>query len=190
MKHKLSLDIADSAYEGWAFLQFHTTMPNYVFVDGLNSLYDYRLERVDDMNIDDVAWPLYRFDDSNSHLVYFLVGRPAAATDAPWDDGDMVLVVKGENAAEMVETIYDDFNSRHQCDGADLLALQHEEQLNQMLSSFTLALQLDPDAAMAQRSSQRKRGGIVYYCDRILDHIEEYHLDLTDVERARLEDSK
>ena len=73
MKYKLEIEEEEYAYEGWAFLHFHTLLPGYALANALNRLYDYSLERLDDMPSEDGRWPLYRFEDTVGKMLYFLV---------------------------------------------------------------------------------------------------------------------
>lgn len=191
MKLKLDLEEQDYAYEGWAFMLFHTSVPNYIFADSLNGLYGYRLSRIDDMVLDGSSWPLYRFDDSlHRRLIVFLAERPADAADAPWEAGDMLLVIKGENAASEAEAIYDDFTSSKRCEEGDLLASEHRERLQDLLAGFTMAFVLDFDDSGLSRKAQKEQALIRQHCDLILNYIEEQHLDLGDDIRRRIEQEK
>jgi len=123
MKYRLTLD-DENPFEDWSFLLFHTPLPSYALADNLNRLYDYCLTRIDDLQLDTAAWPLYTFEDTVAHLKYFLIERPVAAT--VWEQGDVLLVVGGENAAMETDAIYEDFTAEAaEPDPTDLLATEH-----------------------------------------------------------------
>ena len=166
MKYKLELE-EEYDFEGWAFLHFHTAAPGYAFVDSLNRLYDLALERLDDMVLDGVAWPLYRFLDSQRHCLYLLVERPMAAS-GPWEPGDKVLVVGCENADATVQRLY-----------ADMLA--------DLLADFTVANVLDFSAPAPTRKAAKERQLVQRYCDALLAYVEQKHLDLSQTDRMRME---
>lgn len=187
MKHTLEIEDEEYAYEGWAFLHFHTPMPGYALADSLNRLYDYRLTRQDDMPLDDVDWPLYRFEDALGKLLFFLVERPVMATTAPWDAGDKVFLVKGENAAAEVQHIFADFTSSAAVDEADLLAREHAALLEDMLADFTVVNILDFSTSPTSRKGTKDRQLVQQHCDMILTYIEQKHLDLSEEEKMRLE---
>ncbi|MBP5527124.1 MAG: hypothetical protein J6X79_01575 [Bacteroidales bacterium] len=187
MKYKLEIEDDLFDFEGWAFLHFHTSMPGYAFADCLNRLYDYRLARVDDMTSLEGQWPVYRYEDAVSHQIFFLVERPAAAVDAPWEAGDKLLVVKCENAETVAHHIFADFTSNAAVDEADLLAREHAALLEDLLAEFTVVNILDFSAPVASRKAAKERQLVQQHCDGILAYIEQQHLDLSDEERMRLE---
>lgn len=187
MKYKLDLDDELYDFDGWAFVHFHTTAPGFAFADGLNRLYNYRLARIDDMVLDDVQWPFYRHEDGVRHLRFFLIERPVGATAAPWDPTDKLLIIKGENAAQEASLIYSDFTAAAKYDDGDLLAREHAELMDTLLSNFTMANLLDFTTTPASRKATKERSLVMQHCDALLAYIEQKHLDLSDEERLRLE---
>lgn len=186
MKYKLDLE-EEYDFEGWAFLHFHTAMPGYAFADSLNRLYDLGLERIDDMELDGIAWPFYIYDDPQHRGLYFMVERPAASSTAPWEASDKVLVVGGENADTIVKRLYSDITDNTPVDEADLLAREHAALRDELLADFTVANILDFDTPPVSRRATKDRQTVQRCCDAILAHIEQNHLDLSQAERMRLE---
>lgn len=190
MKHTLELDDEEYAYEGWAFLHFHTSMPGYALADSLNRLYDYHLTRQEDMALDDTGWPLFRYEDSLGKMLFFLVEVPASATTAPWDAGDKIFLLKGENAEWTAQHIFADFTSSSPVDEADLLAREHAELLDDLLAGFTVVNILDFSTAPTSRKATKDRQMVQQHCDIMLAFIEQKHLDLSREELMRLRISK
>ena len=182
MKYKLDLD-DESPFEDWSFLLFHTTMPSYALADSLNRLYDYRLARIDNLQTTTAAWPLFTFEDTVSHLKYFLLERPAAAT--AWERGDMLLVVGGENASAETDAIYEDFTEPAEPDPTDLLATEHAALLGELLAGFTMVSPID----FTQSTSGKRRSATEQCCHEIVEGIEKRHLDMSADERRRLEEN-
>lgn len=187
MKYKLDLDESLSPFEGWAFVHFRTHQPGYALADTLNRLYDYHLARMDDININGIGWPFYHHEDSVGHLIYFLVERPSLAKDAPWDPGDKLLVIKGENASMMADYILDDFTSPQQVDQSDLLAIEHARCLENLLADFTIATEISFDNPSTSRKAQKETASMQQCCETILACIEQRHLDLSLQERLRMD---
>ena len=182
---KFKLDIEDDAldFEGWAFLHFHSIMPGYVFADSLNRLYDYDLTRIDDMVLEGAAWPMFRYENAVQHCLFFLVERPAAATEAPWEAGDKLLVIKGEHAETVARDIFADFTGNAVYDEADLLAREHADLLDSLLAAFTVVNILDFSTAPVSRKAVKERQQVQECCDTMLAYIEQKRLDLTGMER-------
>jgi len=187
MKYKLEIEEEEFDFEGWAFLHFHTLLPGYALASILNRLYDYSLVRLDDMELDDIDWPFYRYEDSLGKQMVFLVERPAAAVEAPWDGGDKLLVFKSENAEAEARRIVDDFTGSPVIDEGDLLAREHADLLDNLLANFTVVNLLDFSTPPVSRKAQKERLLVQRHCDTILAFIEQNHLDLNDEERMRLE---
>lgn len=182
MKYRLDLD-DESPFEDWSFLLFHTSLPSYALADSLNRLYDYRLTRIDDLQLVAASWPLYTFEDPVAHLKYFLLERPAAAT--AWEKGDMLLVVGGENAAMETESVYEDFTDPGVPDPTDLLATEHAALLDELLAGFTMVSPID----FRQPSQGRRRSAAEQCCHEIVEGIEKRHLDMSADERRRIEEN-
>lgn len=187
MKYKLEIEEEEYGFEGWAFLHFHTLQPCYALANNLNGLYDYRLERMEDMSLEGVGWPLYRYEDTVGRMLFFLVERPAGAVDAPWDANDKVFLLKGENADTVARHILADFTERLDIDDGDLLAREHADLLEELLAEFTVVNLLDFESATSSRKAAKERVLVQDYCDKILAYIERKHLDLSEEEKWRIE---
>ena len=179
MKYKLSQDEDLMSFEGWAFLLFHTRWPAFAFADQLNRLYDFVLARRDDMECMDGVWPLYSYYDTSNRLHYYLVERPAAAV-SPWEAGDKLLIVKGENADSAARFIYSDFTATSAIAEGDLLARQHAECLEALLADFTLPQLLDFNDMGLSRKALKELAPVQQACDTILTYIDTRLLDVTD----------
>lgn len=186
MRYKMDTDDAASSLEGWAFLLFHSQWPCYAFADQLNQLYDYRLTRIDDMLIDDIQWPFFTHADTVGHTHFFLAERPLNAKGAPWEPGDKLLAIKGDNAGQVAQFIHKDFTSESRIDDGDLLASEHAMQMGLLLADFTVASLIDFDATELSRKAQRELASTELFCERILAYIEGHHLDLGEAERMRI----
>ena len=187
MKHKLPLDDYGLDFEGWAFLLFHTTSPVHLFADTLNRLYDIQLSRIEDLFLAVTPWPFFLHDDPVRHLKYFLAERPAAAANAPWEPGDKLLAIKGENAVSVAKDIYADFTNTAAVDPADLLAKERADLIGELLAGFTMVTLLDLSADTDLRpSSSKQRQQVEQLCSDLLEYIETKHLDLSDDERIAL----
>jgi hypothetical protein len=192
-KHTLTLDLDDepSPFEEWAFLLFHTTTPGYLFADSLNRLYDYRLERVDDIPYDGSFWPLYLHLAPVRRLRYFLVECPAASAQTLWEASDKLLIVKGSTADDEVQRINDDFAANPQAPAVDLRAQQHRDIILELLEGFTVASILDlsnapaPSRSRANAVTHSRTNAITHF----IDHIESHQLDLTLEEKRRIENN-
>ena len=56
-KNIITLEVEDDeVLDNVAYLLFRSPQPGYLFVDSLNKLYGYALHRIDDMELDGVAW--------------------------------------------------------------------------------------------------------------------------------------
>ena len=184
MKYKLELD--DYPFEGWAFLHFQSRRPSYVFADHLNRLYDYELMRLDDMCLDGTPWPFFLYHDRVGHTKYFLTERPVSAQHSPWQAGDKLLIVKGENAEFVCERIYDDFTGAGHANEGDLLAEEHAAYMDELLSDFTVATMIDFESDGLSRKGQKELDAMRRCCEDILSYIDRQHLDLSMEERMRL----
>ena len=182
MKYKLDIEDDSTGFDGWAFVHFHSPTPGYLLADSLNSLYDYRLARIDDMPLDDGDWPLYRHEDNVRHMVMFLVERPATLLGE-----DKLLVIKGKNAAAEAWHIHTDFATPPDCDEGDLLGQEHADILGALLADFTVATMLDFDSVPSSRAAAKERLAMQQMCDNMLNYIEQRHLDLTGEELLQMQ---
>lgn len=183
MKYKLDIE-DDTPFEGWSFLLFQTSTPSYMLADSLNRLYDYRLTRLDDLEVGAASWPLYTFEDQIAHLKYFLLESPA--TGSAWSNGDKLLAVAGEGAEQETAFLYADFTNPADYDPADLLAAEHAEMLNRLLAGFTVVSPIDFGHTP---SPSKRRVAAEQCCREILDAIEKRHLDMNADERRRLSEN-
>ena len=150
-KNTLSLDpeFYDDQREDIAMLLFHSVAPSYAFVDDLNHLYNMRLSRIDDLQLNDAAWPLFIHHDPLRQLYFYLIERPASAnTNAPfWTIGHKMLIIIGQLAASTAETIHREFcNASTPDDPDDIIAASHAALLDEMRSNFTTTPLLNPSA--------------------------------------------
>lgn len=190
MKFKLEPDELDSGFEGWAFLLFRSPAPAYLFADILNRLYDYRLSRIDDMQIENSAWPFFVHDDPVKHLYFYLTEQPSTAIVTPWSAGDKLLVIKGDAAPKVASSIHSDFSSTPHYDEGDLLAKEHARLLDTLQQEFTVAILLDFDTPATTKKAAKEWALAEHYCDTVIGHIEANHLDLSVEERMRLKNSQ
>ena len=188
MKYKLDLDDELFDFEGWAFVHFHTATPGYILADTLNRLYDLRLQRIDDMMLDDNPWPLFRHEDTVRHLIYFLTEHhvPPPASALPWGPGDKLLVIKGDNADPEARFIQTDFSQPPTDDDGDLLAREHAQLLDRLLATFTVASRLDFDTPPSNRRAAKERTALQQLLNTMLTYIEQQHLDLSHDEQLHL----
>lgn len=186
---KIKLDIEDALFDfgDWAFVHFHTTVPCLDVADVLNRLYHYNLRRIDDMELSGTRWPFYRHEDAVHHLIFFLTERPAEVPGTPWEPGDKLLIIKGETADVEARYIHTDFTTRPQFDAGDLLAKEHADLLDRLLTGFTVVHRLDFDQTPASRKALKELTQAMQLCDSILAYIEQKHLDLGSEERMRME---
>lgn len=185
---KISIGIEDFApsLDDIAFVLFRSSLPGYAFADSLNRLYDLDFHRIDDIDIDGTPSPFYTHYDTTRHLHYFLVESKDTTICSP---GDKLLLVKGENAPDMAQYISDDFSSPAKPDPADLLAQQHAELLDELLADFTVASLVNADQPQGlSRKAAREHARLQDHYFKILDYIEEHHLDLSESERSHLND--
>lgn len=150
-KNIITLEVDDDGMmEDVAHLLFRTPQPGYLFADNMNRLYGYALHRIDDMELDGAAWPLYTYSDKIDHLRYYLIEKPRTATTYPaWSAGDKLLIIKGDAAQQMADYIYEDFTDPLPVDSGDLLAEEHERLRNEMLSDFTVVSMIDGQQCIA-----------------------------------------
>ncbi len=177
MKYKLDLDEGLFGFVGWAFVHFHTATPGYILADTLNRLYNLRLHRIDDMQVDDTPWPLFRHEDPVRHLIYFLTASPT---------GDKLLIVKGERADDEARFIQTDFSQPATDDDGDLLAREHAQLLDRLLATFTVASRLDFDTPPSNRRAAKERTALQQLLNTMLTYIEQQHLDLSHDEQLHL----
>mgnify|MGYP006872978158 CR=1 FL=1 len=150
-KNTITLDLDPQAgrWDGIALILFHSIAPNYAFVDDLNHLYNLRLSRIEDLELNDLQWPLFSFNDTLRHLRYFVIERPASTTGAApmWTPGHKMMILIGQQAEQQAKTIHDEFSSATTPDDPnDIIAAQHTKLLDNIRSDFTTTTLLDPTA--------------------------------------------
>jgi hypothetical protein len=148
-KNTLSLDpdLFDDQQEDLAMLLFHSVAPSYAFVDDLNHLYNIRLSRIDDLQLNDAHWPLFIHHDSLHQLHYYLVERPVSTNSAApfWTIGHKMLIILGQMAADTAQAIHREFsNASTPDDPDDIIAANHVALLDEMRSNFTTTTLLSP----------------------------------------------
>lgn len=171
----LDPDLAMPDYEGFAFLLFHTEAPSYVFVDDLNRLYGFALTRTEDMQLHEACWPMFTYYDPKLRLHHYLVERPAGSGSAAWPGGHKLLIVRGDAATNVVESIHEEFSAAPPpVDPTDLLAQEHNRLLENFHESFTLTTHIDPtaDTSTLSRKAQREQAELFALLNDILDYFD------------------
>lgn len=156
-----------------AYLQFHTASPGYILVDNLNRLYGLSLARIDDIDHNGTPWPLYTYHDSLRRLRYFLVETTPAENSE-----EKLLLLLGENAPNIAETIYNDLTHPASVQPGDLLAAEHQTLRQELLSDFTLVTRLDFSSTPSKPAARRRSAELQHRCEDILEYIERHRLDL------------
>ena len=140
---KLEVD-DDDVMEDVAQLLFRSPQPGYLFADNLNRLYGFALHRIDDMDLEGAAWPMYSYRDRMDNLKYYLIEKSRTAKACTtWSAGDKLLIIKGDGAREMAEYIYEDFTDPMPAESGDLLAEEHARLRDEMLADFTVVSLID-----------------------------------------------
>ena len=86
-----------------------------------------------------------------------------------------------------MQHIYADFTNNTVVDEGDLLAQEHADLLEALLTDFTVVNVLDFTSTPATRKAIKERQTVQQHCDKILAYIEQKRLDLSEEERMRLE---
>ena len=185
MKYKLDLDDFGSPFDGWVFLLIHSSLPSFFLANSLDQLYDLPLTRIDDMEIaNSGSWTLFHHHDTVRHLKYFLAEAPLQNPSWQWED--KLLLIKGDSAENVADTIIADFASLAPADPQDLISIQHSQILDQLLQSFTVVSLLDLDMEDEERlpaKMRKQRLALQQSCSSIIDYIEQHRLDLSDDEQ-------
>lgn len=176
-KRTLVLDVDEpSAFEDMAFLLFHTTVPNYAFVDDLNHLYGLSLSRTADIELMNSMWPMFTYRDPLRHLTYHLIERPT--TSAPgvphWGFGEKLLLVKGACAEETATYICNDFSMGASASHLDdLRAASHASILDYYQQSLTSITLYDPLSQLpTSKKNARERVELEALLADIADNID------------------
>ncbi len=182
---KFKLDDFGSPFDGWVFLLIHSPLPSYFLANSIDQLYDCPLARIDDMELPDGGtWTLFHYHDAVRHLKYFLAEAPKQNTGWQWED--KLLIIKGDSASNIADTILADFTSSSADDPLDLIGIQRSQLIDQLLQSFTVVslLDLDMDDTTSLPAKMRKqRLALQQSCNDIIDYIEQHQLDLSDDEQ-------
>lgn len=165
-----------------AQLLFRTSRPGYLFADTLNHLYGYSLHRIDDIPLDGTEWPFYTHADSVKHLRFYLVEKPSNETlKEAWGEHNMMLVIKGDCAADEAEWLYEDLTDPLPADEGDLLAIEHDALRDDLLADFMLVNRYDPEAVLPPKASRRMQqiqATLKQHSTAIMTHIDKERLDL------------
>ena len=165
MRYTFDLEPEEDPFHGLALILFHTSAPNYTFVDDLNHLYRLRLARREDMELDSDHYPLYSYRDPMRHLTYHLIERPAqlSASHSPlttlWSPLQKLLFIQGEYATE----------------ADDLAAATRHNILAAFHTAFTPVTALDPSAPLppdASRKAQRQHTEMKQLVTSILQYFD------------------
>ncbi|MBR1785455.1 MAG: hypothetical protein IJ760_08495 [Bacteroidales bacterium] len=184
MKHLLEIDTLQ-ALEGWAFVHFRTYKPLHVFVHTLNKLYNINLRRIDDLQMGTDYWPLFHSTDSRHELMYCLLEKNSSDKKTPWENGDKLLIVHGQQAEVEADYICSDISDPLIPPPGDLLAQEHYRLVESMMSDFTLPTVLNLAATASSHRAQKELNNQQQLCNIILSEIERRNLDLTTEELLR-----
>lgn len=102
---------ATFSFEDTAVLMFRTSYLNYQFVMGLNKTYQLQLSRVDDLDLNDIPYPCFSYNDEYGHLAYVVIERSASYPgDRIFEYYDKMLLVRGFRSWEIQNHIFLDIN--------------------------------------------------------------------------------
>lgn len=195
MKLTLDLEPEDDPFSDLTLILFHTTAPNYTFVDDLNHLYRLGLSRQNDFLLpqsdlkstptspsEHQAYPLFSYRDPLRHITYHLIERPQqpASTHAPlatlWSPLQKLLFIQGEGSEQVAEHIMSEFTLLPPTPPADdLAAIARHNILEAFHSAFTPVTLLDPSASLppdASRKAQRQHTELQQLVTFILQYFE------------------
>ena len=182
MRYTFDLEPEEDPFQGLALILFHTSAPNYTFVDDLNHLYRLRLARREDMELDSDHYPLYSYRDPMRRLTYHLIERPAqlSASHSPlttlWSPLQKLLFIQGEYATEAAELIVGEFTMLPPTPPADdLAAATRHNILAAFHTAFTPVTALDPSAPLppdASRKAQRQHTEMKQLVTSILQYFD------------------
>ena len=188
MKLTLDLEPDDDPFVDLALILFHTTAPNYTFVDDLNHLYRLRLARREDFTLDSDAYPLFSYYDTLRQLSYHLIERPAQLSSSRtplatlWSPLQKLLFIQGEGASEVSDSILGDFTVLPPTPPTDdLAATARHNILAAFHTAFTPVTVLDPSAPLppdASRKAQRQHSELQQLVTSILQYFDLHHSTL------------
>lgn len=162
MKLTLDLEPEENPFEDLALILFHSSAPNYSFVDDLNHLYSLTLARKDDLILSDFPFPLFSCRDTLRQLSYHLLERPSASASQPlpslWAPLHKLLIIQGEDAHRQADTILAEFSLLPPAPSPDDLAnFARHQILANFHAAFTPVTLLDPDAPLPPDASRKTR---------------------------------
>lgn len=167
---KLELDDEMLPFEGFAFLFFHTDEPNYAFADDLNRLYRLKLTRTTDMELRGSFWPMFTYRDPMQQLCYYLIERPSGSGTiaAHWGTSHKLLLLQGQNAEEIAERIYKEFNTM-----PSVTDMERSEILNALMQNFmpVSLYEQNPDVQLSKKSA-KERAEMEDLFTQVLDYLD------------------
>ena len=188
MKLTLDLEPEDDPFQDLAIILFHTSAPNYTFVDDLNHLYHFRLARKEDMELYSCNHPLFSYHDPLRHLTYHLIERPAhpLPANAPlatlWSPTHKLLLIQGEDAQRQADLIVGEFSVLPPTPPADDIAATTRHQiLSNFHATFTPVSTLHPGAELsptASRKARREHADLQQLVTSILQYFDLHHSTL------------
>lgn len=185
MKLTLDLEPEENPFEDLALILFHTTAPNYTFVDDLNHLYRLRLARQDDLQLDGALYPFFSYRDTLRRLDIHLIERPSQSlpANAPlatlWSPSHKLLLLQGEDAQRQADTIVAEFSVLPPAPPTDDIAATARHQiLTGLHAAFTPVSALHPDAELpptATRKARREHADLQQLVTSILQYLDLKH---------------
>lgn len=92
---------------------FNTTLVNFEFAMALNQAYQLHLLRIDDCPVADTNYPCFIYHDRNTLLSFVMLDRPMQLIDDPvFQHYDKMLIVRGRDARQFLQQLYDDTSTR------------------------------------------------------------------------------
>lgn len=113
-----------------AIVMFNTNLANHEFVIALKQAYQLNLTRIDDLVLDVTTYPCFIYHDSNSCLSYVLLERLTATPANPvFDYYNKMLLIRGRDAREFQQRLYNDLTLPRPEPPVDELLLHHRWEL-------------------------------------------------------------
>ena len=117
----------DINFDDTTITMFKTDMLNYKYIIALNNAYNLNMAREDNLIIETVEYPCFRFCDDNEHLEYTMIERSGTSrNNIIFDYYDKMLLIKGRDAHIQQKRIFTDISTpKPEPQSTDLLA--HKE---------------------------------------------------------------
>ncbi|MBQ6067915.1 MAG: hypothetical protein IJK84_00290 [Bacteroidales bacterium] len=130
------------SFDDTAIIMMRTADYAFQLAIQLNETYLLQLTRIDDLMINNLAYPCFFYYDTPTWLTYILIARPQQPGAYPaFSNYDKILLISGRDSWQFQETFYRNIHSRHSSpafaqtaepDATDLLQHRHWEQCNNM----------------------------------------------------------